>query len=131
MSIAEVVFSMRWCLSFTLFISAAFVCLCADAQTPVTNPPAKDKAEPSVSSSMVPADTPVIRIQGLCSSDPSTAKPATTSKTTGSTKSKAEGSPTPHKSAPASDKCDPTLTRAQYAHLPPALAPKPPPSPTL
>src|SRR5579863_9441301 len=131
MSIAEVVFSMRWCLSFTLFISAAFVCLSADAQTPVTNPPAKDKAEPSVSSSMVPADTPVIRIQGLCSSDPSTAKPATTSKTTGSTKSKAEGSPTPHKSAPASAGCEADVTRAQYEKLARVIAPKQEPSTTI
>ncbi len=131
MSIAEVVFSMRWCLSFTLFISAAFVCLCADAQRPVTNPPAKDKAEPSVSSSMVPADTPVIRIQGLCSSDPSAAKPATTSKTRGSTKSKAEGSPTPHKSAPASAKCEANVTRAQYEKLARVIAPKQEPSTTI
>jgi hypothetical protein len=128
MSIAEVVFSMRWCLSFTVFICAALMCLCADAQTPGT---AKDKAEPPVSSSMVPPDTPVIRIQGLCSSDRSSAKPAATSKTTGSTNSKAEGSLAPHKSVPARAACEANVTRAQYEKLARVVAPKQEPPTTI
>ena len=73
----------------------------------------------------------MIRIQGLCSSDPSSAKPATTSKTTGSTKSRAEGSPAPHKSVPASVDCEAIVTRAQYEKLAGVIAPKQEPPTTI
>jgi hypothetical protein len=123
---------MRWCLSFLLFASVVWTCLCANAQSNVvTNPTAKDKVTPPASPSVVPSDAPVIRIDGLCSGAPSSTKPGTNSKTTGSPGSKAGGSQASNKSAPAGPDCEAIITRAKYEKLASVVAPKQEPPATV
>lgn len=121
---------MRWCLSFLLFTSVVLTCLCANAQSNVmTNPTAKDKGTPPASPATVPPDAPVIRIEGLCSGAPSSTKPGTKSKTTGSPDSTAGGSS--NKSVPPSPDCEAIITRTQYDKLASVVAPKQEPPATV
>jgi len=118
---------MRWCLSFLLFTSVVWTCVCADAQSnAITNPTSKDKVTPPISPSMVPPDAPVIRIEGLCSGAPSSSKPGTSSKTTGSPDSNTHASQAsnPTKSAPTNPGCETVVTRAQYEKLAGVVAAK-------
>jgi len=125
---------MRWFLSFLLFTSVVWTCLCANAQSNViTNPTAKDKDKvtPPVSPSTVPPDAPVIRIEGLCSAAPLSMKPGAASKTTSSPGSKGDGSLASNKSAPANPDCETIVTRAQYDKLASVVAPKQEPPATV
>jgi hypothetical protein len=121
---------MRWCLIFLLFLSMASMCLCADAQTTITNPEPKDKVPPA-SSSLVPPDAAVIKIAGLCSDDLSSTKSGTTSKTAGSSDSKVKPSTESNKSAAANRECETVITRAQYEKLARVVAPKQEPPNTI
>jgi PPIC-type PPIASE domain len=125
---------MRWCLSFLLFTSVVWTCLCADAQSNVIANPtakdAKDKVTPPASPSMVPPDVPVIKIEGLCSGDPSSSKPGTSSKATAPA-SNTHGSQASNKSAPANPGCETVVTRAQYEKLAGVVAPKQEPPATV
>jgi len=122
---------MRWCLSFLLFTSVSWACLYADAQTTITNPTANAKVEPPASSSMVPRDAPVIKIDGLCSSHPSSGKTGTSPKTASVPHSKTGGSSASNKSATANPGCETVVTRAQYEKLAGVVAPKQEPATTI
>jgi len=123
---------MRWCLSFLLFTSVIWTCLWGNAQSNViTNPTTKDKVTPPASPSTVPPDVPVIKIEGLCSGDPSSTKSDASSKTTGTADANAHGSQTSNKSAPANRGCETGVTRAQYEKLAGVVAPKQEPPATI
>lgn len=119
------------CLIFLLFTFVACTCLCADAQVTITNPEAKDEVAPPASSSVVPADAPVIKIKGLCSGDPSPKKTSASSKTTAPSDSKIKGSPAANKPAPANPGCESVVTRAEYEKLAGVVAPKQEPAATI
>jgi hypothetical protein len=122
-----------WWLIFMLFLSITFERPCAAAQTvPVSNPKRDDKAGPPVSASDVASNSPVIRIDGLCSSDPfSPAKPAAGSKG-GSADSKAAIPPATENSAPAAiPGCQTIITRAQFEKLAAVVAPNQSPQTTV
>jgi PPIC-type PPIASE domain len=106
------------------------------AQTaPATNSQAKDKdnkdkdnAKPSGPD--VAPDAVVIKIEGLCSGDPSSPMPGAAPKTSGSSDSKATHPPDPKNPAANAD-CQTIVTRAQYEKLASVVAAKQQPPATI
>ena len=119
------------CLIFLLFTFVACTCLCADAQVTITNPEAKDEVAPPASSSVLPADAPVIKIKGLCSGDPSPEENKRKLQNHGPIGLKIKGSPAANKPAPANPGCESVVTRAEYEKLAGVVAPKQEPAATI
>jgi hypothetical protein len=115
-----------WWLAFTLFTLLALGRTSVHAQAvPAGNSTPGDKSGLSVSPN-VPPDAAVITIDGLCDSDSySIAAPDATSKTPGSTDSKAAGS-----SVALNPTCRTIITRAQFEKLASVVAPNQPPHAT-
>lgn len=118
----------RW-LIFVLFVSlAGHPSACAQT-TPVASPKPGGKPGPSVTTSNVAPDAPVITVDGLCGSDLSSmTKPGAPSTTPGLADSKAaapQGTKNP--AVAAKDRCRTIITRAQFEELADVIAPNRPP----
>jgi hypothetical protein len=117
-----------WCVTFILFTSLAVSQPSACGQSvPAGNLKPGEKAEPSKSAANVAPTAPVIRIDGLCSSDLFSTKPAAQSKAAGSSGSKAAAVPAA-KAVRAG--CETIITRAQFEKLAAVVAPNQPPQAT-